>query len=533
MSASTNFTMIYNSSNIVKTNMAGAAEDVSKYNQVSVNYFADVNTNLSIQFSDIVPQAWVHKYDYTVLASTPFHTAVIPKGKWCRVQLTHTGTPTAMRISTVASINGDRHLSSTTDSCAITAASLPLPTGASTAAHQVTQTALLTTIDADTGALAGCVAGTELQVDIVSSALPTGGATLAEQQTQSTLLTTIGTNSTTLAGCVAGTELQVDVLTQPALAHTSDSVKVYGFHSGSSTNKSVLTDVNGNLLVDVMNFSGSTLPLPTGAASETSLSAANALLTTIDADTAALAACVGGSELQVDIISSALPSGAATETTLAAIKTQTDLMQFEAGTTNNLYVNVSNGPSGYATLSEQQAQSVLLGTIDADTGALAGCVAGTELQVDIVSSALPADAATQTTLAAIAGQLPATLGQKAMADSLAVTLASNQSAIPVSTAPVGTYGNLWNNALPNANDDSAVVDLGGARYCTFFGTNLTQSSTMTIWISPDNSNWTATNMTFMVMSGLSFYSDQTINARYVRVRTSATMSDLYMTVVAK
>lgn len=63
-----------------------------------------------------------------------------------------------------------------------------LPTGASTAANQTTMIGhldgvegLLTTIDADTSALAGAVSGTEVQVDIVSSALPTGAATAANQ----------------------------------------------------------------------------------------------------------------------------------------------------------------------------------------------------------------------------------------------------------------------------------------------------------------------------------------------------------------
>lgn len=62
----------------------------------------------------------------------------------------------------------------------VSAASLPLPSGASTAANQSTIIGhvdgietLLGTIDADTSALAGAVAGTEIQVDIVA-ALPAG-----------------------------------------------------------------------------------------------------------------------------------------------------------------------------------------------------------------------------------------------------------------------------------------------------------------------------------------------------------------------
>lgn len=78
-------------------------------------------------------------------------------------------------------------IASDQDTLAISVASLPLPSGAATAANQVTEIAgfatlitqtdgiegLLTTIDSDTGTLAGAVAGTEFQVDIVG-ALPAG-----------------------------------------------------------------------------------------------------------------------------------------------------------------------------------------------------------------------------------------------------------------------------------------------------------------------------------------------------------------------
>lgn len=47
---------------------------------------------------------------------------------------------------------------------------------------------------------------------------------------------------------------------------------------------------------------------------------------------------------------------------------------------------------------------------------------------------LPAGASTEATLAAASGKLPATLGQKAMAASMSVVLASDQSTVPVSVA---------------------------------------------------------------------------------------------------
>lgn len=84
----------------------------------------------------------------------------------------------------------------------------PLPvtvSGVSTATKQDAQTALLTTIDADTSTIAGAVSGSEMQVDIVSSALPSGAATSALQTSSEALLTTI-------AGAVSGSEMQVDIV---------------------------------------------------------------------------------------------------------------------------------------------------------------------------------------------------------------------------------------------------------------------------------------------------------------------------------
>ena len=112
-------------------------------------------------------------------------------------------------------------------SLTIDAASLPLPTGAATAANQSTGNGHLST-------LAGAVSGTEMQVDVLTSALPSGAATAANQATGNTNTTdlpnVIGTDGSagpTKALSVAGTEsdgtlqelrvdndghLQVDVL---------------------------------------------------------------------------------------------------------------------------------------------------------------------------------------------------------------------------------------------------------------------------------------------------------------------------------
>lgn len=183
-----------------------------------------------------------------------------------------------------------------------------LPTGASTAANQTTiighldgVEGLLTTIDADTGAVASdtaaiktavetidnAISGTEMQVDVVTSALPTGASTSAKQDsiitelqnidagkleegtftgrigevqaspTANTVLDrlkTVGTHAATVAGAVSGTEMQVDVVTMPTVAVTQsgtwDEVGI------NDSGNSITVDNGGTFAVQNTNQTG-------------------------------------------------------------------------------------------------------------------------------------------------------------------------------------------------------------------------------------------------------------------------------------
>lgn len=92
-------------------------------------------------------------------------------------------------------------------------------TGTVTANLSATDNAVLDAIEADTTIIASAVSGTEMQVDILTSALPTGAATSAKQDTIighvdgiEGLLTTIDGDTGTIAGAVSGAEMQVDVV---------------------------------------------------------------------------------------------------------------------------------------------------------------------------------------------------------------------------------------------------------------------------------------------------------------------------------
>lgn len=134
------------------------------------------------------------------------------------------------------------------------------------------------------------------------------------------------------------------------------------------------TDANGELQVDVLSSA-----LPSGAATEAKQDSAIALLTTIDANTSVLAGAVSGTEMQVDVVSSALPSGAATEATLATLATEATVSALATEAT-------------VATLATEATLLSLNGKVTAvDTS-----------NVTVVSSALPTGAATEVTLATLA-----------------------------------------------------------------------------------------------------------------------------------
>ncbi len=93
-------------------------------------------------------------------------------------------------------------------------------------------------------------------------------------------------------------------------------------------------------------------------------------------------------------------------------------------------------PSGAATGAKQDTGNTSCASIDSK---ITACNTGA---VVVSSSALPSGAATSALQTTLNGLLPASLGQKAMASALAVSVASDQSALPVTQATLtkGTQG---------------------------------------------------------------------------------------------
>jgi hypothetical protein len=167
-------------------------------------------------------------------------------------------TPTSYVTLTGSSLN----VNITTASIAVTAASLPLPTGAATSALQTTGNTSLSTIITNT----------------------TGVSTAANQTTGNASLSTIATNTTGLNSLTKNT----------------------GIVDANTIRVSPATDVT-------QAISAVSLPLPSGASTSALQTTGNSSLSSIDGKITAV------NTGAVVVSSSALPTGAATQTTLASI----------------------------------------------------------------------------------------------------------------------------------------------------------------------------------------------------------------------
>ncbi len=171
--------------------------------------------------------------------------------------------------------------------------------------------------------------------------------------------------------------------------------------------------ISGNeMQVDIVSSA-----LPSGGATESTLSAAEVHLGHIQTAVELIDNAISGSEMQVDIVSSALPSGAATEATLAANEAHVGSIDGKITACNTgsisgtVAVSAVSGnvacthaslplPSGAATEATLSAAEVHLGHIQTAVELIDNAISGSEMQVDVVSSALPSGAATESTLSA-------------------------------------------------------------------------------------------------------------------------------------
>lgn len=251
-------------------------------------------------------------------ATQPVSLASVPSH-----DVTNAGTFAVQAVCTATNLD-IRDLTSVSDSVAAVqsgtwnvtnvSGTISLPTGASTAANQASEIALLTTIDGDTGTLAGAVAGTEMQVDVVA-ALPAGTNNIGDVDAIQSGTWNIGTVTTVTAVTAISNALPAGTNAIGKLAANS------GVDIGDVDVTSVIPGTGAtNLGKAVDAVAGAT---DTGVAPLAVRDDALSALTPVEGDYVtlrvdangalwthddALDAALSGSELQVDIVAS-LPAG--------------------------------------------------------------------------------------------------------------------------------------------------------------------------------------------------------------------------------
>lgn len=298
----------------------------------------------------------------------------------------------------------------------VSISSVPLPTGAATAANQVTGNSSLSSIDTKTPALVSGRqpvdgSGVTQPVSAVSLPLPTGAAT-----------------ETTLAA------INTKIPASPSAEHTT----------AASPNASRLSDgtsfYKATTPSDTQPISAASLPLPTGASTSANQTTGNSSLSSIDTKTPALVSGrqpVDGSGVTqpISAVSLPLPTGAATQTTLADVSTYTALTAARAGDLTETAPASDTASSGLNGRLQRIAQRI-------------------------------------TSLIAL---IPTSLGQKTMANSLAVTLASDQTGFAISVSKTALTGSSPTAASVGITTASAVASNASRK-----GLVLTNTSNKTI-----------------------------------------------------
>jgi hypothetical protein len=148
------------------------------------------------------------------------------------------------------------------------------------------------------------------------------------------------------------------------------------------------------------------------------------------------------------------------------------------------------------------------------------------MAVSAASLPLPADAATETTLAAINTKIPA-IGQAVMASSQPVVIASNQSAVPVSL-PAAVLSSYSQAGVITINTDLLVLDCSSVEAVSIQCTSMGTTGVVTPAWSNDNA--TFVNASIMTQAGVAAATFNAaglwttpVIARYLRLRlTTAT-----------
>ena len=244
------------------------------------------------------------------------------------------------------------------------------------------------------------------------------------------------------------------------------------------------------------NISG-TISLPTGAATESTLSGMSAKLpTTLGQTTMAgslsvtmasnqTAIPVSGTITATNAANGTLGAAAPTVATQIAAQLGGNLQYLSATAGGLLKVDgsgVTQSVSGTVTASQTTAANLNATVVGTGTFAVQATQAGTWNLNNITGTvSLPTGAATETTLSGMSGKLPATLGQKVMLSSLAVAIASDQSAIPASQSGTWNINNVSGTiSLPTGAATESTLSALNTKVTADFGASTSSIRTASL-----------------------------------------------------
>jgi hypothetical protein len=403
----------------------------------------------------------------------------------------------------------------------VSAASLPLPTGAATSANQATEIASLSSIDSKltttNSSLASIDAGIPVSLGqttmaasmpvVISSdqsavpvsitgtiSLPTGAATAAKQDTGNASLASIDSKLTsplTVTGPLTDVQLRASAVPVSLTSTTiTGSVAVTGPLTNTelrATPVPVSGTVTANAGTGTFTVDGSavtqpvsaaSLPLPTGASTSALQTAGNASLSSIDTKlTAPLS--VTGPLTDTQLRATPVPvsgtvtanlgtiAGVATETTLSSLLTE---LQLKADLTETQPVSAASLPlpTGAATSTLQTTGNASLSSID--TKLPSGLtVTASRLQVELPPGGVGlTDAELRASPVPVSGTVTANAGTGTFAVSAAsLPLPSGAATAALQTQPGVDIGDVTVN---NAGGASAVNIQDGGNSITVDGT---------------------------------------------------------------
>lgn len=328
----------------------------------------------------------------------------------------------------------------------------PNPTGGATAALQTAGNVSLASIDTKNPALvSGRVpvdgSGVTQPVSAASLPLPSGAATAALQTTGNSSLSSIDGKVPSLGNAVMASSVPVTIASNQTAINVGNITGTVALPTGAATSALQTTGntslssidtktpalVSGKVPVDgsgvTQPVSAVSLPLPTGAATAARQDTGNASLASIDGKTLSAGQTTMSASSPVVIASdqTAIPVTLSSDIEIGAVEikdgtSDTRVVVKTDGTNNALVVtqNTQPLPTGAATAALQSTGNSSVSSIDGKLG---------------------------------------TLGQKAMAGSAPVVIASDQSAIPISGTVTATNLSIGTN---NASIPLSSTQVGGS-----------------------------------------------------------------------